>query len=49
MDGDFVEPPQSLWLRYAVLDHHGVEIFHSSSIASILDYQSYGICRINPL
>ena len=28
MDFDFVEPPQSLRLWYAVLDHHGVGILH---------------------
>ena len=37
MDGDFVEPPQSLWLRYAVLDHHGVEVFHVRQADQLID------------
>ena len=37
MDGDFVEPPQSLWLRYAVLDHHGVEVFHVRQADQVID------------
>lgn len=37
MDGDFIEPPQSLWLRYAVLDHHGVEVFHVRQADQLID------------
>lgn len=37
MDGDFVEPPQSFRLRYAVLDHHGVEVFHVRHADQLID------------
>ena len=37
MDGDFVEPPQSLRLWYAILDHHGVEVFHVRHADQVID------------
>lgn len=37
MDGDFVEPPQSFRLRHAILDHHGVEVFHVRHADQVID------------
>lgn len=37
MDGDFVEPPQSLRLWYAILDHYGVEVFHVRHADQVID------------
>lgn len=37
MDGDFVESPQSFRLRHAILDHHGVEVFHVRHADQVID------------
>ena len=37
MDGDFVEPPQPLRLRYAILNHPGVEVLHVRHADQLID------------
>ena len=37
MDGDFVESFETLGLEDAVLDHHGVEVFHVRQADQLID------------